>query len=85
MGNKKAETKRLFECGVAVPQLEKLRMTEFYQNFMNQNIVRQNIELIQMDSDSLCIDFAHELSALVIKKLLINTKEEEKYQFNKSV
>ena len=30
MGNKKVETKRLFECGVAVPQLEKLRMTEFY-------------------------------------------------------
>ena len=30
MGNKKAETKRLFECGVAVAQLEKLRMTEFY-------------------------------------------------------
>lgn len=30
MGNKKVGTTRLFECGVAVPQLEKLRMAEFY-------------------------------------------------------
>ena len=45
---------------------------------MNQYIVRQNSELIQMDSDSLCIEFTRELSALVVKTLLTNTKEEEK-------
>lgn len=30
MGNKKVETKRIFECGAAVLQLEKLRVAEFY-------------------------------------------------------
>ena len=35
MENKKIETKRPFECGTAVHQLEIFRMVEFYYNFMN--------------------------------------------------
>jgi len=44
---------RPFQVGIAVYQLAKLRILEFYHDFLDHFIDRQDFELIQMDTDSL--------------------------------
>ena len=44
--------RRPFQIGIAVYQLAKLRMLEFYYDFLNRYFERQDFELIQMDTDS---------------------------------
>jgi len=44
---------RAFHVGIAVYQLAKLRILEFYHNFLDRFVDRQDFELIQMDTDSL--------------------------------
>ena len=44
---------RPFQIGIAVYQLAKLRILEFYHDFLDRFIDRQDSELIQMDTDSL--------------------------------
>ena len=44
---------RPFQVGIAVYQLAKLRILEFYHDFLERYIDRQDFELIQMDTDSL--------------------------------
>ena len=41
-----------FQIGIAVYQLAKLRMLEFYYDFLDRYIDRRDFELIQMDTDS---------------------------------
>ena len=43
---------RPYQCGIAVYQLAKLRMLEFYFNFLDKFCDRRDFELIQMDTDS---------------------------------
>ena len=43
---------RPFQIGIAVYQLAKLRMLEFYYDFLDQYVHRCDFELIQMDTDS---------------------------------
>jgi len=43
---------RPFQIGIAVYQLAKLRMLEFYYNFLDRYLDRRDFELIQMDIDS---------------------------------
>ena len=43
---------RLYQCGIAVYQLAKLRMLEFYYDFVDKFCDRRDFELIQMDTDS---------------------------------
>ena len=43
---------RPYQCGIAVYQLAKLRMLEFYYDFLDKFCDRRNFELIQMDTDS---------------------------------
>ena len=43
---------RLYQCGIAVYQLAKLRMLEFYYEFLDKYISRQDFELCYMDTDS---------------------------------
>ena len=43
---------RPYQCGIAVYQLAKLRMLEFYYDFLDNFCDRRNFELIQMDTDS---------------------------------
>ena len=50
---------RPYQCGIAVYQLAKLRMLEFYYDFVDKFCDRRDFELIQMDTDS----FYMELSA----------------------
>ena len=44
--------KRPYQCGIAVYQLAKLRMLEFYYYFLDQYFSRQDFELCYMDTDS---------------------------------
>ena len=44
--------KRLFQCGIAVYQLAKLRMLEFYYDFLDKYFSRQDFQLCYMDTDS---------------------------------
>ena len=43
---------RPYQCGIAVYQLAKLRMVEFYYDFLDKFCDRRDFELIQMDTDS---------------------------------
>ena len=43
---------RPYQCGIAVYQLVKLRMLEFYYDFLDKFCDRRDFELIQMDTDS---------------------------------
>ena len=44
--------KRPYQCGIAVYQLAKLRMLEFYYDFLDKFCDRRDFELIQMNTDS---------------------------------
>ena len=44
---------RPFQIGIAVYQLAKLRILEFYYDFLDRFVDRRDYELIQMDTDSL--------------------------------
>ena len=44
--------KRSFQIGIAVYQLAKQRMLEFYYDFVDKYVDRRDFELIQMDTDS---------------------------------
>ena len=43
--------RRPFQVGIAVYQLAKLRMLEFYYDFLDRYFARRDFELIQMDTD----------------------------------
>ena len=43
---------RPFQIGIAVYQLAKLRMLEFYYDFLDRYVDRRDFELVQMDTDS---------------------------------
>ena len=49
---RKVEINRPFQVGIAVYQLAKLRMLEFYYDFLDWFVDRSDFELIQMDTDS---------------------------------
>jgi len=44
---------RRFQVGIAVYQLAKLRILEFYHDFLDRFVDRKDFELIQMDTGSL--------------------------------
>ena len=44
--------KRPYQCGIAVYQLAKLRMLEFFNDFLDKYFSRQDFELCYMDTDS---------------------------------
>ena len=45
--------KMVYQCGIAVYQLAKRRMLEFYYDFLGKHFSRQDFELCYMDTDSL--------------------------------
>ena len=52
---KRVNITRSYQCGIAVYQLAKLQMLEFYYNFLDYYFDRRGFELLQMDTDSLYI------------------------------
>ena len=45
--------KRPYQCGIAVYQLAKLRMLEFFNDFLDKYFSRQDLKLCYMDTDSI--------------------------------
>ena len=71
--------KRPFQIGVAVYQLGKLRMLEFYYDFLDKHFDRRDFELIQMDTDSNYIAIsADSLQEIVRPKLRAEFKPKKK-------
>ena len=56
----KITIKNSFQVGIVVYQLAKLRMLQFYYEFLDFYLDRRDFELIQMDTDSLYFSLSHE-------------------------
>ena len=71
--------RRPFQIGIAVYQLAKLRMLEFYYDFLDRYIDRKDFELIQMDTDSNYLAISgKELEDIVRPELREEFEEEKK-------
>ena len=69
---------RPYQCGIAVYQLAKLRMLEFYYDFLDKFCDRRDFELIQMDTDSFYIALSAEDFDDIIKPEMKELYKEEK-------
>jgi len=73
--------KRPFQVGIAVYQLAKLRMLEFYYDFLDKYIDRRDFELILMDTDSLYTGISGERLEEIVRQELKAEFETEKKQW----
>ena len=69
---------RPYQCGIAVYQLAKLRMLEFYYDFVDKFCDRRDFELIQMDTDSFYMALSAEDFDDIIKPDLKELYKDEK-------
>ena len=70
---------RPYQCGIAVYQLEKLRMLEFYYDFLDKFCDRRDFELIQMDTDSFYMALsANDFDEIIKPEIKELYKEEKK-------
>ena len=69
------------QIGVAVYHLAKLRMLEFYYDFIDKYINREDYQLIEMDTDSNYFAFSEDDIEKLIKPELREQYEKEKYNF----
>ena len=74
----KVTINRPFQVGIVVYQLAKLRMLEFYYNFLDYYLDRRDFELIQMDTDSMYFALAHDTLDEAIQPELRDHFEAEK-------
>ena len=56
----KLTIERPFQVGIVVCQLAKLRMLQFYYEFLDHYLDRRDFELIQMDTDSMYFALSHD-------------------------
>ena len=70
---------RPYQCGIAVYQLAKLRMLEFYYDFLDKFCDRRDFELIQMDTDSFYMALsANDFDEIIKPEMKEFYKEEKK-------
>ena len=69
---------RPYQCGIAVYQLAKLRMLEFYYDFVDKFCDRRDFEVIQMDTDSLYMALSAEDFDEIIRPELKELYKDEK-------
>ena len=69
------------QIGVAVYHLAKLRMLQFYYNFIDKYIDRTDFELFEMDTDSKYFAFSEDINDKLIKPHMREEYEKEKYNF----
>ena len=70
---------RPYQCGIAVYQLAKLRMLEFYYDFLDKFCDRRDFELIQMDTDSFYLALsANDFDDIIKPEMKELYKEEKK-------
>ena len=73
--------RRPFQVGIAVYQLAKLRMLEFYYDFFDRYFDRRDFELIQMDTDSNYIAISAERLDDIVRPELKPEFEAQKKQW----
>ena len=70
---------RPYQCGIAVYQLAKLRMLEFYYDFLDKFCDRRDFELTQMDTDSFYMALsANDFDEIIKPEMKELYKEEKK-------
>ena len=69
---RKVEITRPYQCGITVYQLAKLRMLEFYYDFLDKYIDRRDFEYIYMDTDSAYFAISGKCIRDVVKPELID-------------
>ena len=74
-------TRRPFQVVIAVYQLAKLRMLEFYYDFLDRYFDRRDFELIQMDTDSNYMAISAEKLEDIIKSELQTEFEAKKQEW----
>ena len=74
----KVTINRPFQVGIVVYQLNKLRMLQFYYDFLDQYIDRRDYELIQMDTDSIYFALSYKTLEEAVKPELQEQFEREK-------
>ena len=70
--------RRPFQIGIAVYQLAKLRMLQFYYDFLDRYLDRKDFELIQMDTDSNYLAIAGKTLEEIVKPEMKAEFEQEK-------
>ena len=73
--------RRPFQVGIAVYQLAKLRILEFYYDFLDRYFYRRDFELIQMDTDSNYMAISAEKSEDIVKPELQTEFEAKKQEW----
>jgi hypothetical protein len=69
------------QIGVAAYHLAKLRMLDFYYNFIDKYIDRSDFELLEMDTDSHFFAFSEDSIEKLIKPEMREEYENDKYTF----
>ena len=69
------------QIGVAVYHLAKLRMLQFYYNFIDKYIDRSDFESLDMDTDSNYFAFSEDSIEKLIKPHMREEYEKDKYNF----
>ena len=69
------------QIGVAVYHLAKLRMLDFYYNFIDKYIDRADFELLEMDTDSNYFAFSEYSIEKLVKPNIIDEYNNDKYIF----
>ena len=70
--------KRPYQCGIAVYQLAKLRMLEFYYDFLDKYFNRQDFELCYMGTDSFYLVMSGDSLDEIVKPELKQVYEADK-------
>ena len=70
--------KRSYQCCIAVYQLAKLRMLEFYYDFLDKYFSRQDFELCYVDTDSFYLAMSGESSDEIVKPEMKQAYEADK-------
>ena len=74
----KVTIKRPFQVGIVVYQLAKLRMLQFYYDFLDHYLDRRDYELIQMDTGSMYFALSYDTLEEAVKAELLKEFEREK-------
>ena len=78
---KDVKINRPFQVGIVVYQLAKLRMLQFYYNFLDKYSDRRDYELIHMDTDSMYFALSYDTLEEAVKPELLKEFEREKKQW----
>ena len=69
---------RPYQCGIAVYQLAKLRILEFYYDFLDKCFSRQDFEFFYMDTDSFHLAMIGDSSDYIVKSEMKQAYEADK-------